>query len=84
MVHITYGRCLPQLLETDIFDGVPDKVLDFVTNYRVPLKRLGNPKKQQMLFCGYSPTNLLLSTDIPWLWMAEWKQGNPPYFFILC
>ena len=43
--NIRVNAVCPSFLETDILDGVPDKVLDFVTNYRVPLKRLGKPEE---------------------------------------
>ena len=43
--NIRVNAICPSFLETDILDGVPDKVLDFVTNYRVPLKRLGKPEE---------------------------------------
>ena len=38
------GIC-PSFLETDIIQPIPDKVLDFVKNYRTPLKRLGKPEE---------------------------------------
>ena len=43
--NIRVNAVCPSFLETDILDGVPEKVLDFVTNYRVPLKRLGKPEE---------------------------------------
>ena len=43
--NIRVNAVCPSFLETDILDGVPDKVLDFVTNHRVPLKRLGKPEE---------------------------------------
>lgn len=35
----------PSFVETNILNGVPPKVLDFVKNYRNPLKRLGKPEE---------------------------------------
>ena len=32
-------------VETDIISTIPDPVLEFVANYRVPLKRLGKPEE---------------------------------------
>lgn len=39
--NIRINAVCPTFLETDIIKTVPDNVLDFFTNYRVPLKRLG-------------------------------------------
>ena len=38
-------RCMPTFLETDIIKTVPDNLLDFFTNFRVPLKRLGKAEE---------------------------------------
>ena len=64
---------MPFFLETDIIQPVPDKVLDFVKNHRVPLKRLGQPEEAAKPFFGYCLRNLLLSMAIPLLWMVAWK-----------
>lgn len=42
---IRVNAVCPSFLETDIIQPVPEKVLDFVKNYRVPLKRLGRPEE---------------------------------------
>ena len=42
---IRVNAVCPSFLETDIIQPVPDKVLDFVKNHRVPLKRLGLPEE---------------------------------------
>lgn len=43
--NIRVNAVCPTFLETDIIQPVSDKVLDFVTNYRVPLKRLGKAEE---------------------------------------
>jgi len=43
--NIRVNAVCPSFLETDIIQPVPDKVLDFVKNHRVPLKRLGQPEE---------------------------------------
>ncbi len=43
--NIRVNAVCPSFLETDIIQPVPEKVLDFVKNHRVPLKRLGKPEE---------------------------------------
>ena len=44
-LNIRVNAVCPTFLETDIIQTVPQKVLDFVTEYRVPLKRLGKAEE---------------------------------------
>lgn len=43
--NIRVNAICPSFLETDIIQPIPERVLDFVTTYRVPLKRLGKPEE---------------------------------------
>ena len=43
--NIRVNAVCPTFLKTDIIKTVPDNVLDFFTNFRVPLKRLGRAEE---------------------------------------
>ena len=43
--NIRINAVCPTFLETDIIKTVPDNLLDFFTNFRVPLKRLGKAEE---------------------------------------
>ena len=43
--NIRVNAVCPTFLETDIIKTVPDNLLDFFTNFRVPLKRLGKAEE---------------------------------------
>ena len=43
--NIRVNAICPSFVETDIISTIPDPVLEFVANYRVPLKRLGRPEE---------------------------------------
>ncbi len=43
--NIRVNALCPSFLETDIIATVPDQILDFVKNYRVPLKRHGKAEE---------------------------------------
>ena len=43
--NIRVNAVCPTFLETDIIKTVPDNLIDFFTNFRVPLKRLGKAEE---------------------------------------
>ena len=57
--NIRVNAVCPSFLETDIIQPVPDKVLDFVKNHRVPLKRLGQPEEAAETILWLLSENLL-------------------------
>ena len=43
--NIRVNAICPSFIETDIIEPVPKPILEFVANFRVPLKRLGRPEE---------------------------------------
>ena len=43
--NIRVNTVCPGFTQTEIIEGVPDKVLDFTTKFRVPMRRLGQPEE---------------------------------------
>ena len=43
--NIRVNAICPSFIETDIIEAVPKPLLEFVANFRVPLKRLGRPEE---------------------------------------
>ena len=43
--NIRVNAICPSFIETDIIEAVPKPILEFVANFRVPLKRLGRPEE---------------------------------------
>lgn len=43
--NIRVNAVCPSFVETPILEGVPDKVLEYSTKFRVPMKRLGKPEE---------------------------------------
>jgi NAD(P)-dependent dehydrogenase (short-subunit alcohol dehydrogenase family) len=43
--NIRVNAICPSFLETDIIEPLPNEILDFITNHRVPMKRLGKPEE---------------------------------------
>ena len=43
--NIRVNAICPSFIETDIIEAVPKPLLEFVANFRIPLKRLGKPEE---------------------------------------
>jgi NAD(P)-dependent dehydrogenase (short-subunit alcohol dehydrogenase family) len=43
--NIRVNAICPSFIETDIIEAVPKPLLEFVANFRIPLKRLGRPEE---------------------------------------
>ena len=76
--NIRVNAVCPTFLETDIIKTVPDNLLDFFTNYRVPLKRLGKPEEAaETILWLLSDKSLHTSMDIHWSLTVECKLDKP-------